>query len=307
MVTRDEYTPISHDEYVEVTHDAQGRRTDVFRPGVIDPADFEYEREYPPIGAQGPMSEWFAECAHCGARFIYGAWFRYKPTGQHVLVGHTCAHYLDSTGRVDYLLKRHRTELRNRMEREREEAELNAQLEAHPELADALRAVRIDEADKLFYRGDFWPSAAQRTRPFSERHLEALLASLERINGWIREREEKRAAEPQATEPLAEGRRELVGTILSTKVQDSVYGSTLKMLVRLDDGNKVWGTVPEHLERMTFSTHYYDENGSWQERPAELPDGLKGARIAFTATVERSRDDEHFGFYRRPTKTRVIQ
>jgi len=66
------------------------------------------------------------------------------------------------------------------------------------------------------------------------------------------------------------------------------------MLDKETDGNKVWGTVPE----AAFLND--PESGS------TLPlDALKGREVEFTAAVERSRDDEHFGFYKRPTKVTV--
>ena len=105
-----------------------------------------------------------------------------------------------------------------------------------------------------------------------------------------REREgETEDVEADPTTPLVEGRRQVTGVILSTKWQDSQYGETLKMLVKEDDGNKVWGTVPTVLQNMTLSTQYHDENGMWQEIEAPLPGGLKGQAVVFTATVERSR------------------
>lgn len=74
---------------------------------------------------------------------------------------------------------------------------------------------------------------------------------------------------------------------VTTKVQLGDYGSTVKMLVRLDDNNKVWGTVPLALD---------------------CPDGgYRGHRVEFTGTIERSRDDEHFGFFSRPTKASLVE
>ncbi len=98
------------------------------------------------------------------------------------------------------------------------------------------------------------------------------------------ERERKIAAEKAAAGPLAEGEYEITGEILTTKWQESRdYGGSLKMLVKLDSGNKVWGTVPK-----------------------ALGDPEKGTRVTFTATVERSADDEHFGFYKRPKGARAL-
>ena len=90
------------------------------------------------------------------------------------------------------------------------------------------------------------------------------------------------AARLAAKVPVVEGRYEIVGKVLSQKAVESAYGYTLKMLVAVDGGYKVWGSVPSSLDVET------------------------GARIAFTATVERSAQDVDFGFFKRPAKARVL-
>lgn len=90
------------------------------------------------------------------------------------------------------------------------------------------------------------------------------------------------AAREAAKVPVVEGRYEIQGEVLTVKVQDGQYGSTLKMLVAVD-GYKVWGTVPSDLYGVD-----------------------RGDRVAFTATVTKSDDDEAFGFYSRPTKARRL-
>jgi hypothetical protein len=85
---------------------------------------------------------------------------------------------------------------------------------------------------------------------------------------------------------LREGRYEMTGEILSTKWKHSTrYGAeSFKMTVKLQDGNKVWGSVPAVL---TEDTHE-----------------IEGCVVIFTAEVTRSDRDEHFGFFRRPTGAR---
>jgi len=85
-------------------------------------------------------------------------------------------------------------------------------------------------------------------------------------------------AELDAAEPCPTGRVEITGEILATKLQESYYGDTWKMLVKDDRGFKVWGSIPSSLH------------------------ASRGARVTFMAAVEPSRDDDKFGFYKRPTK-----
>lgn len=97
---------------------------------------------------------------------------------------------------------------------------------------------------------------------------------------------ERLAAEAHAALPgVPTGRATVEGEILSTKWVENTYsyngGGTTKMLVLTDAGWKVWGTMPSSL------------------------DAERGDRVAFTATLEPSRDDHAFGFFKRPTQARV--
>lgn len=115
------------------------------------------------------------------------------------------------------------------------------------------------------------------------------------------EREKATAEEQAAAGPLAEGSYEVVGEVVSEKWVDGMYGSTHKMLVKLDNGNKVWGSVPAKVEDACRG-HHDQETGEWVDSERELV----GARVKFTAFVERSRDDEHFGFFKRPKQAEVL-
>lgn len=282
----------------------RGQRVDVHRPSAIDPADYEYEREYPPMNASGPLSEWFAQCDHCGARFIYGAWFKHKPSGESILVGHTCSHYLDTSGRAEYLIAKNRTYLRNQAAIAQDAADLAEQFNEHPEVEAFLIRCEVGDLQRLRERNEFIDSLVNRAmghrpRALSERQLEAVIKFVERQVEWDLRRAEERAREATPTTPVPAGRQTLAGTIRSTKWQDNDFGGNLKMLVVLDDGNKVWGTVPESVHCLA-----YDHYSNGEHVPAIE---LRGRRITFTATVEASRNDEHFGFFKRPAKAQLIE
>lgn len=95
--------------------------------------------------------------------------------------------------------------------------------------------------------------------------------------------EEKKAEDAKTASPCPTGRIDIIGEVLSTKWKSSYYGDTMKMLVRSSDGYKVWGSVPSSLSSVK-----------------------SGAKVKFTATVEKSKDDESFGFFKRPAKAEVI-
>jgi hypothetical protein len=83
---------------------------------------------------------------------------------------------------------------------------------------------------------------------------------------------------------VPEGKITVVGKIITIKPQDSMYGTTLKILVESADGWRVWGTYPTAL----------DEAG-------------RGDTVRFNATVERSGRDRDFGFFKRPTQCSIVE
>lgn len=110
------------------------------------------------------------------------------------------------------------------------------------------------------------------TRVAAEDAQKALDASVEAAGAVV---------EPEAVE-VPEGKLELTGEVLCVKVQDGPYGSTLKMLVECG-GFKVWGSVPSSIS------------------PA------RGDVVRFNCSVERSRDDVSFGYFKRPTKAQILE
>lgn len=95
--------------------------------------------------------------------------------------------------------------------------------------------------------------------------------------------EAKKADDAKNATPCPTGRVDIIGEVLTTKWKSSYYGDTLKMLVRSSDGYIVWGTVP-----------------------SSLSDVKSGEKVKFTATVEKSIDDEAFGFFKRPSKAEIV-
>lgn len=132
--------------------------------------------------------------------------------------------------------------------------------------------------------------AIQKYGSLTERQTEA-------VEKWRRTSEhyaESKKADEEISEDapaLKAGKREFTGEILSTKWHHSDYGESLKMTVRLEDGNKVWGTVPANIH---------------ESSEIQMPSDLHGRNIVFTATLKPSPDNPHFGFFRRPSGARLI-
>jgi hypothetical protein len=94
------------------------------------------------------------------------------------------------------------------------------------------------------------------------------------------ERERERANEVRVPCPI--GRVTIVGKVVSVDSKDTDFGTRYVMTVRDDSGFTVWGSQPSAL------------------------DPSVGDRIEFTASVERSDSDECFGFFKRPSKARLL-
>jgi hypothetical protein len=92
-----------------------------------------------------------------------------------------------------------------------------------------------------------------------------------------------REALKPAKAPVPAGRVEVTGTVISTREERSQYGTQHKALVEDDRGFRLWGNLPSAIYR------------------AE-----KGDRVTFVAGLTASRDDEFFGFWKRPTKAAFL-
>ena len=116
----------------------------------------------------------------------------------------------------------------------------------------------------------------------------------------VAKREEKRADEPElAPVPETSERIRITAKLVHQKNVDGYYGQTLKGLFLCDAGDgkafKLWGTVPQAVADAEWA--YQNAHGEW---PTDLIPA-----VSFTARIERSSDDESFGFFKRPTKVEV--
>ena len=91
----------------------------------------------------------------------------------------------------------------------------------------------------------------------------------------------KAAAEPV---PVTDKRIRIEGVIATIREVGTDFGVTTKVRVVTDAGWACWGTLPAVAD--------------------DYPE--RGDRIAFDARIERSDDDETFGFFSRPTKGEVL-
>lgn len=200
-------------------------------------------------------------CPRCGGTGRYGSFGRcfkcHGNGGEAVLQS-----VLDRRKR-----DRERRQRRKEEKRQREQAERNAQAEAFLAANPGLKAAFEADLDNNRNQAilDDMHNRLRRWGTLSEKQVAFAL------------RLANPTPEPPAG-PVPEGRVEVEGVVLTLKEND--WGQ-YKMLVRLENGSKLWGTCPAAI------------------------DPKRGDKVAFTATCKAK--ERSFGFYSRPTKARVVE
>jgi hypothetical protein len=270
------------------THDEKGQRTDIHRPSAINPGDYKYLRVDEARSARkdgqalgGPGGT----CHHCGKAIVWRVHYQHVPSGNVMTFGYICAGILDMTdNRIDHEM----TLLKRKAANERKEAQWETQkrdrfdafVEKYPDEWQFI----VEHADENDYIGRIKWGIDKYGSP-----LDYMIPGLQRFiagHHKLIATKLKEAAEQVNMPELEAGRRVLTGTIIAHKWSDDIgYGSQHKMTVKLDDGNKVFGTMPQSIE------------DGYEDDPV-------GLRVEFTAKVEPK--DDHFGFFNRPTKGTVL-
>jgi hypothetical protein len=209
-------------------------------------------------------------CAACGTYFAHGAVVHNSKTDDIIAIGGICAGTWGLAKQIGMRAARARKAVANAERKAAAHGAAKSFLAANDGLADAFEVdhyIVQDIERKLWQYGDLSDKQVELVFKIAREQAERLV------------NQAARAAKMDAAPVLAEGRYTIEGRIVSTKTQESMYGTQYKMLVEMENGNRVWGTVPSNI---------------W--------DVEAGSRVRFDAAVERSQDDEHFGFYKRPTK-----
>lgn len=292
-------------------------RTDTHRPSVLDPAEYlevgsfdaHYKDGYYEVDPGFEDHEYSGvhaengKCDHCGTRIRYGVIFHHEPSDTLVAVGLTCARTLglNSLSEKEIKAKAEHHRILKMIAAWKQERPENAEAADYIDAMFAADGEYRDAMEEWNDKGCVGPAPQARIRyntfvsdvgrklrrygSLSEKQVEAILKAKAGAEKYQAMKDEEAAKLAEAA-PLAEGRYEITGDVISVKSGENDYGYWIKMLVKMDDGNKVYGTAPGSL----LGT------GS-----------LTGSRVTFSAKVERSRDDEHFGFFSRPTKASIIE
>jgi len=232
-------------------------------------------------------------CDHCGKslsaiRFV--AYAVHRDSGDVVAFGHICGKDLGYEDAFALAIAHARRAEQTAKETAKRNAERDAWAAAHPVENDILDAYKteFDEGFGGHYGSEFLASLVRARRLYgalSDKQTAAIVDAETNRMKWGAEREAREVedAERPNLDP-GTGRQEWTGEVVAAKFQDNDFGGKFVMTVRLADGNLIWGTIPNNI--------------------LENVQELKGRTVTFTATVEVSDRDPHFGFYKRPTGAR---
>jgi hypothetical protein len=276
-------------------------RTDIHRPSAIQPEEYQFVGIWFDPGAEHVVgghklladeseritefmdehgAQWSAHshggsCQCCGAHALYLAAFYHEHHNEMIRVGERCAEKIGMGCDAAF------TAARKKVASAREHATGKARAKLQLQERDLEPAWELYEAKNLQGHDNLIAfdlvGKLIRYGAMSEKQWEFLKRLMFRIEN--RETiETQKAAEKAAALDCPKGRMEITGTVLSTKISDGIYGSVLKMLVKVSDGGyTVYGTVPSGLEVE------------------------KGKTVTFKATVEPSDKDSKHGYFSRPS------
>jgi hypothetical protein len=240
-----------------------------------------------------------SKCEHCGANIRWAGIVKYLPTGQHFIVGETCAEERMSLGsKTAHYARLERMAVEHRAEMERRANARAVFFREHPAEAEYLfntdrpyDQFLDDLARKLDQYGDL-----------TEKQLACITRNITR-DAERAARIADRDAQMADVPALVPGRREITGTVVSTKEQMTDFGMQVKMVVEQADGNRIYGTIPQRIFD-TLETDHVNRN-PYGNYVGVSHEDVRGLRVTLTATVTVSENDEHFGFYKRPANASV--
>tara|TARA_R110000851_G_scaffold77843_1_gene171833 strand:- start:1411 stop:1866 length:456 start_codon:yes stop_codon:yes gene_type:complete len=129
----------------------------------------------------------------------------------------------------------------------------------------------------------------------SEKQIAAVKTALVR-DAERAERKEVWATEAELAADAPTGKVTVTGEIVSTKWQESMYGSTHKMILKTEAGWKLWVTVPTSV----------NDDLEMLRKESGVNLQYEGKTVTLTATVTPSDSDPKFAFGKRPTNARLV-
>lgn len=276
-------------------------RNDIHRPSAIKPEEYDFvcllvpaapdlesikavmaerdilKRHQEATGATWSHHEHGGTCHVCGANAIYMAVYHHRSTNQYIKTGFDCAQKMDMACPGMNQFRR-------------------AIADAREAQAGKKKAIAILADYDLMQAWEIYNDPTPSGQ-FEERTICDIVGKLIRY-GSISDKQvsfvikliakildrpiiaAQRQAEKDAAGPVPTGRVTLSGEVISSKqVERPMYhygdvGFQTKLLIKLENGSKVYGNTFAGLQ--------------------------KGDKVQFKASVEASKDDPKFGFYKHP-------
>lgn len=280
------------------------KRTDIYRPSAINPADFDYvafdyikiegmfdcarltaERSVKAAhmaktGGKYSQHEHGGSCHICGASALYTVTFWNRVTNEYIRTGHDCAQKMSfGMGDFDAFHRAVSDALEARAGKKKALVIL--------ENAGVGEAWGIYTGDRTAFKYEEVTlsdivSKLVKYGAVSDKSIDYLRILLNKIADRPRV-DAQRAEEYALANDAPEGRVTVVGEVVSAKWQESHFGEQYKMLVKHGEGWKVWVTVPVAFGQVN-----------------------KGDFVTFVATLKRSKDDSKFAFGSRPTGKSIV-
>lgn len=228
-------------------------------------------------------------CEHCGqANVRYVVSCLHIPTGERVCFGDICVGRLGFKNHSEFKA----TQVRAKAELDHKRVMVYVQylrwLESNPDAANLV----ADAALPLHARNGFVQDVVGKLKTYgtiSERQKSAVLGSMSRAA-------ERANAPKEIAGEAPTGRVDITGIIISTKLQESDFGISTKMMVKLANNAKVWCSVPSalftDLDEMGRKAYGPDFAGSYKD--------LRGCKVDLRATWTRKDGDPSFAFGKRP-------
>lgn len=148
--------------------------------------------------------------------------------------------------------------------------------EPHRVFRAAMKAWR----DRVGYPADFLAEAIHDWGGLTDGQLAYARKSFAESGAKLAERTEAEAERRANAPAWVKGRQIVTGTVVSTRREETDFGPTWKMLLSLEDGRKLWCSVPSALMRSD----------------------LKARIVTMNVTVTPSATDHSFAFGSRPSK-----
>jgi len=309
-------------------------RTDIHRPSKIIPEDYEYvgcryygdgmadwnflrseidhiRKHMNETGGKYSSHEHGGSCFICGAHANNLAVYYHRKSNTYIQCGEICA---DNLQMADNELNLFKLKVRAELDLAKGKAATKKWLseiglaeawdfQDHELLYDPITGHLDAKCNDLLDKGwngadaDFFLKKKRILTDLIEKHVkygnlsEKQIAFLRKLTTEILnfdrirvEREKKR----KTTAPCPSGRQEITGKILCFKQVEQSYSYdsvdlVTKIVLLVDTGYKVYGTLPGSIHN------------------AEI-----GNKIRLMATLQPSKDDPTFGFYKRPAKAKIL-